>query len=365
MGEERICMACGRPLSGGQRKWCDRPDCDGWDAVHPPVTRTCECGRTFDTYKGSGKKKCDICSRNMVERICIQCGNKFTIAESRDFLWCEGRDLRIEDEEVDGELTLTYYHKIDGEWKRTTSERCYDRFFRLNPQPDYFKDDKKLKRNGLCFGCKKELDDEQREFGYCSAACDAVYQVRTKFRINGLRESIREKEGTVAAKVFNYAWIRQWFDLHPNHGERRVRADKGYQEEYRREYQRELRHMKIRKKLGIPLDASIPRDIPETTELPIKTWLEKNNIQFEVQHYIEVGATYTLVDFFIPIPDSDIGICIYCDGDYWHGPEFPETAEKDIMQIRELEKKGHVVLRLAEEDIQNGARPEEVLELLD
>lgn len=270
MGEERICMACGRPLSGRQRKWCDRSDCDGWDAVHPPVTRTCECGRTFDTYKGSGKNKCPICSRYMVERTCIQCGNTFTIGESRDFLWCEGRDLRIEDEEVDGEWKSTYYRKIDGEWKQTTGESCYDKFFRENPQPDYFKDDRDLKRKGHCFRCKKELDDNQIEFGYCSATCDAVYQVRTQSRKNELEGNIRDKEGEIAAKVFNYAWIRQWFELHPSHAKRRNYADSEYQEEYRRVYQRESRHMDIRKKLGLPFDELIPRNFPETTELPIR-----------------------------------------------------------------------------------------------
>lgn len=84
-----------------------------------------------------------------------------------------------------------------------------------------------------------------------------------------------------------------------------------------------------------------------------------------MQHYLEVESTYTLVDFFIPIPDSDTGICIYCDGDYWHGPEFPDTMKKDNMQGRELEERGHIVIRLNETDIQNGVRPEEILELID
>jgi len=90
--------------------------------------------------------------------------------------------------------------------------------------------------------------------------------------------------------------------------------------------------------------------------------LEKNNIVFEMQRYIEICNTYTYVDFFIPIPDSNTGICLYCDGDYWHGPDFPDTIEKDQMQVRELEKLGYVVIRLWETEIENGVRPVAILE---
>jgi len=124
--------------------------------------------------------------------------------------------------------------------------------------------------------------------------------------------------------------------------------------------------MRTRVKLGLPEDAPLPDRTPFalTTELPIKLWLEENNIEFEFQCYLEVGETFTLVDFFIPLPSSDTGICLYCDGDYWHGPEFPETQEKDEMQVRELERLGHVVIRLWEADIENGVRPVEILELV-
>lgn len=121
--------------------------------------------------------------------------------------------------------------------------------------------------------------------------------------------------------------------------------------------------MKIRKQLGLPEDAPLPESsIPETTELPIKLWLEESNIEFESQKHIEIGSTFTYVDFFIPLPDSDRGICLYCDGDYWHGPDFPETIEKDAMQRNELEKQGHIVIRLWESDIENGIRPIEIHE---
>ena len=39
-------------------------------------------------------------------------------------------------------------------------------------------------------------------------------------------------------------------------------------------------------------------------------------------------------------------------GDYWHGPKFLGTKEKDKMQTRELEKIGQIVIRLSETEIQ-------------
>ena len=62
MTNERKCLACGRPLTGRQRKWCSRSDCGGWEAVHPPTTLKCvSCGSTFETYVGSGDTECKSC----------------------------------------------------------------------------------------------------------------------------------------------------------------------------------------------------------------------------------------------------------------------------------------------------------------
>jgi DNA-directed RNA polymerase subunit RPC12/RpoP len=35
MTNERKCLACGRPLTGRQRKWCSNDDCEGYYALHP------------------------------------------------------------------------------------------------------------------------------------------------------------------------------------------------------------------------------------------------------------------------------------------------------------------------------------------
>ncbi|MFW9887512.1 MAG: hypothetical protein ACFFER_04980 [Candidatus Thorarchaeota archaeon] len=57
-----LCLACGRPLFGRQKKWCGRDDCGGWNAVHPPTILKCiSCGTNFETYVGSGYTKCESC----------------------------------------------------------------------------------------------------------------------------------------------------------------------------------------------------------------------------------------------------------------------------------------------------------------
>ncbi len=62
MTNQRKCHACGRPLTGRQRKWCKRSDCGGWESVHPPITIECtKCGSNFETYRGSSHSKCPSC----------------------------------------------------------------------------------------------------------------------------------------------------------------------------------------------------------------------------------------------------------------------------------------------------------------
>jgi hypothetical protein len=313
-GKERKCLACGRPLTGRKRKWCGQ--CRGWEALHPPVTIKCECGNPIETYKGSGRTTCGECLAAAIPiKTCIECGEEY--AYGGPFPWC--------------------------------GSSCYYKYFEKNPQPDYFKKDRELTRRGLCFGCSKQLADENRSFGFCSATCHAIYRVRSRYRHEDLKEQILEEKGEFAAWIYQYVWGKQFLDVHPDQSHRWDNTTPEYQKEYRNAYGKESRRMKIRKQLGLPEDALLPESsIPETTELPIKLWLEENNIEFEPQKYIEIGSTFTYVDFFIPLPDSDRGICLYCDGDYWHGPDFPETIEKDAMQRNDLEKQGYIVIRLWE-----------------
>lgn len=88
-------------------------------------------------------------------------------------------------------------------------------------------------------------------------------------------------------------------------------------------------------------------------EIIIKKWLTENNIAFTPQY----PTKHTLVDFFI-LPN----ICLFTDGDYWHGTRFPKRQIKDKIITSNLIEEGYMVIRLWESDIQKGKRPLEILE---
>jgi very-short-patch-repair endonuclease len=88
-------------------------------------------------------------------------------------------------------------------------------------------------------------------------------------------------------------------------------------------------------------------------ELLLKEWLIENEIEFIPQYNTGYGS----VDFFIP-PN----ICLFADGDYWHGPKIPEQLERDALQNENLKMKGFNVIRLKENEIKQGKRPTEIIE---
>lgn len=70
-------------------------------------------------------------------------------------------------------------------------------------------------------------------------------------------------------------------------------------------------------------------------------------VEFQSQYRINFKSRhFTLVDIFIA-PN----ICVYADGDYWHG--LPGNKRKDERITRQLSEMGFVVLRLKEKDIKN------------
>ena len=124
--------------------------------------------------------------------------------------------------------------------------------------------------------------------------------------------------------------------------------------------ERERGHKYYRRTRGLPEDWDLSQ--PSSIEIMVKQWLQDSDIEFTEQQYINLrtfGANWTRVDFFI-----EPNICVYCDGDYWHGLENPDVQECDVRINRALEEKGHVVIRLTESDILAGVRPVEILELI-
>ena len=73
---------------------------------------------------------------------------------------------------------------------------------------------------------------------------------------------------------------------------------------------------------------------------------------------LQEGLTSLDIPFkkHVPIlghPDLFIspGICIFADGDYWHGPQRPKQQLRDKSVTRELKRRGYAVLRFKEHNI--------------
>jgi len=90
----------------------------------------------------------------------------------------------------------------------------------------------------------------------------------------------------------------------------------------------------------------------------LEKWLIEQCIDYTKQFFIRVDSLRTIVDFFI-----QPNICLYADGDYWHG--FEKAKLKDKRQTSILSENGYVVIRLTESEILLGKRPVEILLLLE
>jgi very-short-patch-repair endonuclease len=93
----------------------------------------------------------------------------------------------------------------------------------------------------------------------------------------------------------------------------------------------------------------------------MRRWLQESDIEFIQQYSINLeNSTCTHVDFYIP----ELNICLYCDGDYWHGPKRPDIQERDAKINRILEGMGYSIVRMTETEILDGNRPWWIGELI-
>lgn len=74
----------------------------------------------------------------------------------------------------------------------------------------------------------------------------------------------------------------------------------------------------------------------------LKIEMDNRNIDYQRNKHMLGGATYP--DFFI-----QPNICVYADGDYWHGTK--EAKEKDSQQTYALKTRGYEVVRLKGSEI--------------
>jgi len=95
----------------------------------------------------------------------------------------------------------------------------------------------------------------------------------------------------------------------------------------------------------------VQKDHDTDIEITIERWLEESKIGFQKQKQIE---GISIPDFFI-----EPNICLYADGDYWHGLE--KVKKRDKWINRQLKDRGYEVIRILGSDIKDGVRPNELL----
>lgn len=88
-------------------------------------------------------------------------------------------------------------------------------------------------------------------------------------------------------------------------------------------------------------------------EYLIKKWLMQEGYPFEQEKRIDLDSVWTFVDFFI-----EPNLCLYVDGNYYHGDDFPEHQERDKRNNILLSMYGYVVVRIAGRDVVKGKRPD-------
>ena len=121
----------------------------------------------------------------------------------------------------------------------------------------------------------------------------------------------------------------------------------------------EYKRKRYRRSRGVPEDWDLSRE--SAIEVIMRRWLQESGIEFVQHHFINLeDATKTHVDFYIP----EANICLYCDGDYWHGPERPDIQERDARINKALEGMGYSVVRMTEAEILEGNRPWWIGELI-
>jgi len=87
---------------------------------------------------------------------------------------------------------------------------------------------------------------------------------------------------------------------------------------------------------------------------PVKFPFTNTSIELAIQDSLsDSNIPYTTNPCLIGRPDLFIrpNICIFADGDYWHGPLHPEKQARDKVTNSTLQSQGYVVLRFWEHDI--------------
>ena len=239
-------------------------------------------------------------------KFCVVCGKSLTGNQRK---LCSDKCRKVREKECAHE----YYQNNPEKAKERSRKR-----YRNNPEKILEKRRKRYRNN-------PEKEKEQQR----------------KYRLNN-REKINESERK------RYLNNRE-----------KIKKQRREQRQNNLEEKREYDYKQYRLSRGLPEDWDLSRE--SSIEVIMRRWLQESDIEFVQHHFINLeNSTRTYVDFYFP----EANVCLYCDGDYWHGPKRPDILERDARINRALETMGHIVIRLSESDILAGVRPVEILEMI-
>ena len=224
--------------------------------------------------------------------------------------------------------------------------------------------------NKFCVICGKELIGRQRKL--CSdkecrkkrkSEWDHKYYLNNQERIKrNTHKYYQDNQEKMRDHNRNYSYVYRQNNQEKIKEQQREYCQNNPKKvkEYKHEYYqnnlemiKENGHKRYRRSRGLPEDADLHKE--SSIERIIREWLQKNNIEFIAQYYINFeNSTWTYVDFYI----HELNICLYCDGNYYH--LFPNVKKCDANQNRILPQMGYKVIRLSEAEILNGNRPWEL-----
>lgn len=112
-----------------------------------------------------------------------------------------------------------------------------------------------------------------------------------------------------------------------------------------------------------PLEKAAMQGVPGTLpERIVWKWLEDNQYSYLAQSS-EGGGRLTMGGAVIDFLVFDIAgkpVALRVQGDYWHGPKFPDRQARDDEQYYRLTEWGYLVVDLWESDIYEAARHKRV-----
>lgn len=307
----KTCEYCGtgywvKPSHYDSSRYCSN-QCFGDARRKQPLFKTCpQCGQVFTRPERRDLLKAVYCSRTCASRYrrdnnlpgyqrktplvktCMQCGVTFTRPD-----WTGYRDA------VFCSYSCTAKYKWDNNIHRP----------RRSVLPESYVE-KTCDHCGTVFLVKACYVRRQRVFS-CSPACKA--------------ENIRKRK-TKERVTFTCAWCGVHCDVPHSEG---------------------FGHGGVRRMFcSLSCAASYNRQrMPRISSLETRVSAELDRLNEAYQQQVRLGVY--LCDFYLP----ERQLYIECDGEYWHGPDFPRTQARDRSKDTYCANRGISLVRLSEDDI--------------